>query len=291
MSRYKELIDYLFSLNRCKQLKTSLLDPLSLAEKLGHPERKFPSVHIAGTNGKGTVAFKIATVLQENGYRVGFFTSPHLFTYCERIQINGKMISEEEVVSGLEKILSLVEDPKFFEITTLLAFDYFAENEVDIAIIEAGLGGRLDATNIVTPILSIITSVEMDHASILGETLEEIAEEKSGIIKKGIPVVIGVNAEYEAILKKGNPLYIAGKNSRSIARKALKLLPFDTEETEGLTKNPPCRYEKHGDIILDVAHNPSAFIRLFETVKREYPRRKIHVLLGMSIKYGMGYDF
>ena len=157
-----------------------------------------------------------------------------------------------------------------------------AENEVDIAIIEAGLGGRLDATNIITPILSIITSVDMDHASILGDTLEEIAEEKSGIIKKGIPVVIGGNAEYDPIIKKAYPLYIAGKDSRTIARKALKLLPFDTEETEGLIKNPPCRYEKHGDIILDVAHNPSAFTRLFETVKREYPRRKIHILLGMS---------
>ncbi len=282
MSRYLELTNYLFSLNRSKQIKTDLSTSFDLAEKLDHPERNFPSVHIAGTNGKGTVAYKMAAVLEENGYRVGLFTSPHLFTYRERIQINRKMISEKEVVDGLEKILPLTKDPKFFEVTTLLAFDYFAENEVDIAIIEAGLGGRLDATNIITPILSIITSIAMDHSSILGETLEEIAEEKSGIIKKGAPVVIGENAEYDPIIKKAHPLYIAKKDGRSIARKGLKLLPFDIQETNGLRLNPPCRYEKHGDIIIDVAHNPSAFIHLFEMVKRDYPRRKIHVLLGMT---------
>lgn len=282
MSRYQELTDYLFSLNRSKQLKTDLSAPFEVAEKLGHPEKKFPSVHIAGTNGKGTVAYKMAAVLEENGYRVGLFTSPHLLTYCERIQINGEMISEEEVVSGLEKILPLIENPKFFEVTTLLAFDYFAENEVDIAIIEAGLGGRLDATNIITPVLSIITSVEIDHIPILGQTLEEIAQEKSGIIKPGIPVVIGESAQYESIMTKADPLYVVGNDTKKIARKALKLLPFDIEETEGLLKNPPCRYERHGEIILDVAHNASALTRLFERVKKDYPGREIHVLFGIA---------
>lgn len=282
MSNYQELTNYLFSLNRSKELKTDLSGPLSVAEKLGHPEKKFPSVHIAGTNGKGTVAYKMANVLEENGYRVGLFTSPHLKTYRERIQINGEMISEEQVAHRLEKILPLFQDPKFFEVTTLLAFDYFAENEVDIAIIEAGLGGRLDATNIITPILSIITSIAMDHAPILGNTLEEIATQKSGIIKKGVPVVIGKSACYDSIIKKAHPLYIVRDDPKAIARKALKLLPFTLEETEGITKNPPCRYEKHGDVILDVAHNPSAMTRLFERVKKEYPDRKIHVLLGIA---------
>ena len=282
MSRYQELTDYLFSLNRSKQLKTDLSGPREVAEKLGHPEKKFPSVHIAGTNGKGTVAYKMAKVIEENGYRVGLFTSPHLVTYRERIQINGKMISEEEVVSGLEKILPFIKDPKFFEVTTLLAFDYFAEKEVDIAIIETGLGGRLDATNIITPILSIITSVQMDHSFILGETLEEIAREKSGIIKPGVPVVIGESAQYESIISQACPLYVVGNDPKKIARKALKLLPFTIEETEGITKNPSCRYEKHGDVILDVAHNPSALTRLFERVKNDYPGRKIHVLFGIA---------
>ena len=282
MTTYLKLIDYLFSLNRSKELKTDLSAPLEMAEKLGHPERKFPSVHIAGTNGKGSVAFKIAAVLQENGYRVGLYTSPHLVTYRERIQINGKMISESEVVEGLNKILPTAKDPKFFEVTTLLAFDYFAENEVDIAIIEAGLGGRLGATNILMPILSIITTVDWDHVPILGDTLEEIAAEKSGIIKPGVPCVIGKSAEYDVITKKACPLYVVPNDPKKIAQKALKLLPFEVEETNGLRKDPPCRYQRYGDVILDVAHNPPALKRLFERVKRDYPHRKIHVLFGIS---------
>jgi dihydrofolate synthase/folylpolyglutamate synthase len=282
MTKYHELIDYLFSLNRSKELKTDLTVPLKIAEKLGHPERKFPSVHIAGTNGKGTVAYKIAAVLQENGYRVGLFTSPHINTYRERIQINGKMISEVDVVEGLEKILPLIENPKFFEVTTLLAFDYFAEKEVDIAIIEAGLGGRLDATNIITPLLSIITSVDWDHALVLGNSLEEIATEKSGIIKPGVPCVVGKSADYEVVRKKACPLYIVPDDPKKIAQKALKLLPFEIEETEGLRRDPPCRFEKHGDVILDVAHNPSALQRLFDRVSKKYSGRKVHVLFGMA---------
>lgn len=282
MTTYKKLIDYLFSLSRLKELKSNLTTPLEVVKKLGNPEKQFPSVHIAGTNGKGTVAYKMAAVFQENGYRVGLFTSPHLFNYRERIQINGEMISEVEVVQGLEKILPLIKSPKFFEVTTLLAFDYFAEQEVDIAIIEAGLGGRLDVTNIITPLVSIITSVGWDHVPLLGTSLEEIAQEKSGIIKPGVPCVIGKSADYEIIRKKAYPLFIVPNDSKKIAQKALKLLPFDITETEGLRKDPPCRYEKHGDVILDVAHNPPALKRLFERVKNEYPGRKIHVLFGMS---------
>lgn len=282
MTKYHERIDYLFSLNRSKELKTDLTIPMEMAEKLGHPERKFPSVHIAGTNGKGTVAYKMAVVLQENGYRAGLFTSPHITTYRERIQINGKMISEVDVVEGLERILPLIENSKFFEVTTLLAFDYFAEKEVDIAIIEAGLGGRLDATNIITPILSIITSVDWDHAPVLGNSLEDIAAEKSGIIKAGVPCVIGKSADYEVVRNKACPLYVVPNDPKKIAQKGLKLLPFEIEETEGLRKDPPCRFERHGDVILDVAHNPSALKRLFDRIERKYPGRKIHVLFGIA---------
>lgn len=280
--KYQEIIDYLSSLNRLKALKTDLTRPLSIAKQLGHPEKQFPSVHIAGTNGKGSVAYKMATVLANNGYRVGLFTSPHIDTYRERIQINGELISEEEVIRGLKKILPLFQDPTFFEVTTLLALDYFAEKEVDIAIIEAGLGGRLDATNIITPLVSIITSIGLDHAPILGSTLEEIAREKSGIIKKGSPVVIGRSAFYDSMVQEGSPLYVVKDDSTAIARKALSLLPFTIEETTGVTKNPPCRYEKYGDVILDVAHNPPALVRLFERVEKEYPHRNIHVLFGIA---------
>ncbi len=286
MTRYHELTDFLFSLNRSKELKTDLSTPLDLAEKLDHPEKDFPLVHIAGTNGKGTVALKLSAVLQENGYRVGLFTSPHLYTYCERIQINGKMISEEDVVSGLEKILPLAKDPKFFEITTLLAFHYFAREEVDIAIIEAGLGGRLDATNIIDPILSIITSIDIDHSSILGGTLDAIAKEKGGIIKNNTPVVLGESAARKPIFdiadEKNALVILSREGSLNIARKALKHLPFDTESTNSLVQRPPCRFEKRGDMLLDVAHNPAAFTRLFEKIKKEYRRKKIHVLLGMA---------
>ena len=183
MSRYHELTDLLFSLRG----SSDSAPPIHLAQAIGNPQNDFPSIHIAGTNGKGSVASKIAESLTLAGYRVGLFTSPHLFTYRERIQINGELISEEEVVEGLEKLFKIAKTPSFFEMTTLLAFDYFSKMEVDIAIVEAGLGGRLDATNIVRPILSIITSIDFDHTEILGETLDEIATEKAGIIKKDVP--------------------------------------------------------------------------------------------------------
>ena len=282
LTEYQTFLKTLFSLNRFEELKTDLSGPLSVSKALGHPENEFISVHIAGSNGKGTVAYKMAAVLEENGYRVGLFTSPHLITYRERIQINRQMISEKEVVEGLKKILPLFKTPKFFEVTTLLAFDYFAKKEVDIAIIETGLGGRLDATNIITPLVSIITSVEEEHTSILGKTLEKIALEKSGIIKPNIPVVIGRKAAFQPILSVANPLYIVRNDSIKIAQKGLKLIPFYLKKADGLMQNPPCRYEKHGDVILDVAHNPPALMRLFEKIKRDFFGRKIYVLFGMS---------
>ena len=282
MSEYQQLLDHIFSLNQSKKQKVNLSSVLAVSKALGHPEHRFISAHIAGTNGKGTVAYKMATVLENNGYRVGLFTSPHLVTYRERIQINREMISEKEVVKGLKKILSLFKNPKFFEVTTLLAFDYFAEKEVDIAIIETGLGGRLDATNIITPLVSIITSVEEDHIPLLGTTLEEVALEKSGIIKPHVPVVIGKKANFRSIVSRATSLFIERHDSTAIAKKGLKFLPFYLENTCGLKENPPCRYEKHGNVILDVAHNPPALFRLFERIKKEFPLKKIHVLFGMS---------
>jgi len=164
-----------------------------LAEMAGHPEKKIKTIHIAGTNGKGSVAHLLASYFQELDWKTGLFTSPHLIDYRERIKINGKEISEEKVIDFFakyqEKIAAIT--PSFFEITTILAFDTFAAENVDIAIIETGLGGRLDATNILSPILSVITNISLEHTKMLGNTLAEIAREKAGIIKPNTPVVIG----------------------------------------------------------------------------------------------------
>lgn len=172
--------------------KNDLENSLALDEYFGHPHFKFKSVHVAGTNGKGSVSHMIASVLQEAGYRTGLYTSPHLKDFRERIRINGRMIPGNEVTSFLEKhkapLASL--KPSFFEMTVALAFDYFARSGVEIAVVETGLGGRLDSTNIISPILSVITNIGHDHADLLGDTPLKIAAEKAGIIKPGIPVVI-----------------------------------------------------------------------------------------------------
>jgi dihydrofolate synthase/folylpolyglutamate synthase len=164
-----------------------------LATVAGHPETKLKAIHIAGTNGKGSVAHLLSSYFQELGYKTGLFTSPHLIDFRERIKINGEMISEQKVVDFFDKYNEDISkiSPSFFEMTTILAFDYFATENVDIAIVEVGLGGRLDATNILAPILSVITNISLDHTKLLGNTLQQIAYEKAGIIKENIPVVIG----------------------------------------------------------------------------------------------------
>ena len=195
---YDQVLDYLFSQLPMYQrqgqsaFKKDLTNTIALSEFLGNPHQKFKSVHLAGTNGKGSSAHSIASVLQEAGYKVGLYTSPHLKDYRERIRINGEMISETAVISFVEKVRSTVNDisPSFFELSVAMAFEYFANEKVDIAIIETGLGGRLDSTNIITPEVSVITSIGMDHMNMLGDTLEKIAGEKAGIIKPGVPVVL-----------------------------------------------------------------------------------------------------
>jgi dihydrofolate synthase/folylpolyglutamate synthase len=175
--------------------KNSLENTLKLDEIFGHPHRKFKTIHVAGTNGKGSVSHMLASVFQAAGYKTGLYTSPHLKDFRERIKINGIMISEDDVVQWVEKYPVANElwnmEPSFFELTVALAFDYFAKQRVDIAIIEVGLGGRLDSTNIISPEVSVITNISFDHVNLLGDTLEKIAAEKAGIIKKDIPVVIG----------------------------------------------------------------------------------------------------
>ena len=196
---YSETLEYLFSQLPMYQrqgapaFKKDLSNTLALCTALGEPHIKFKSIHIAGTNGKGSVSHMLASVFQEAGYKIGLYTSPHLTDFRERIKINGEMISEQSVIDFVADHQSDFEEikPSFFEMTVALAFGHFAKNQVDIAIIETGLGGRLDSTNVVTPELSVITNIGYDHQQFLGETLPEIAGEKAGIIKPNVPVVVG----------------------------------------------------------------------------------------------------
>ena len=191
-------------------MKKDLGNIQALVDYLGQPHEKFPSVHIAGTNGKGTTAHLISAICQSAGYKVGVYTSPHYKDFRERIKINGKLMSKRFVVDFVEKHREFFTElqPSFFEITVAMAFEYFREQKVDIAIIETGLGGRLDSTNIIRPILSVITNISFDHQQFLGDTLPAIAGEKAGIIKEGIPVVIGEEQEEvrEVFIKKAKEM-------------------------------------------------------------------------------------
>ena len=173
--------------------KADIQPTIDMMAALGNPERKFKSIHVAGTNGKGSVSHFLASILQEAGYKVGLYTSPHLVDFRERIRINGEMIPQSAVVDFVDDHRDMFDrlHLSFFEMTVGLAFDYFAKEQVDIAVIEVGMGGRLDSTNVIVPELSIITNIGLDHTQFLGDTLEKIAGEKAGIIKEGVPVVIG----------------------------------------------------------------------------------------------------
>lgn len=196
---YLETVNYLyqnlpmFQRDGKSAYKENLDNIRALTKEKNNPETNFRTIHIAGTNGKGSVSHMLASVLQKAGHKTGLFTSPHLFDFRERIRIDGEMVPEQFIVTFIEENRRLIEHikPSFFEMTALMAFDYFAKEKVDIAVIETGLGGRLDATNIIIPILSIITNISLDHTDILGNTITKIAYEKAGIIKEGVPVVIG----------------------------------------------------------------------------------------------------
>lgn len=196
---YQQTIDYLyaqlplFSRIGIAAYKEDLHNTIALCKALDDPHTKFKIIHVAGTNGKGSTSHMLAAMLQQAGYKTGLYTSPHLTDFRERIKINGEMVSEDFVIEFVQctKEISDTVQPSFFELTVAMAFDYFAKEKVDIAVIETGLGGRLDSTNIITPLLSIITNIGYDHMNILGDTLEKIAYEKAGIIKPNVPVVIG----------------------------------------------------------------------------------------------------
>lgn len=192
-------------------LKPNLNNTLRLADHLGNPQHAFKSIHVAGTNGKGSTSHLLASILQEAGFRVGLYTSPHLKSFTERIRINGKEVPNEYITNFVNENKKVIEEvmPSFFEVTVVMAFDYFSKQKVDYAIIETGLGGRLDSTNIIIPELSVITSISLDHQDLLGDSIALIAKEKGGIIKEGIPVVVGevpldARMEFEKIARLKN---------------------------------------------------------------------------------------
>lgn len=200
---YTETLSYLYdSAPLFQQIgagayKSGLENSLTLDVHFGHPHQQYKTIHVAGTNGKGSCSHTLAAILQSAGYRVGLYTSPHLTDFRERIRVNGEMMPEQYVIDFVKNERDFFEPlhPSFFELTTAMAFKYFAEQQVDVAVVEVGLGGRLDCTNIITPCLSLITNISLDHVQFLGNTLRDIAREKAGIIKAGIPVVIGETNE------------------------------------------------------------------------------------------------
>jgi dihydrofolate synthase/folylpolyglutamate synthase len=226
---YQQTLDYLFSrlpmYSRigAAAFKKDLTNTIKLCGFLDNPQHKFKSIHVAGTNGKGSVSHMLAAILQKAGYKTGLYTSPHLKDFRERIKINGELVNEKFVIDFTERMKPLIEEvqPSFFEITVAMAFEYFAEQKVNIAVIEVGLGGRFDSTNIITPELSVITNIGWDHMNILGDTLEKIAFEKAGIIKKGVPAVIGETLPEtkpvfeKAAAERNAPLHFAAKKRNS----------------------------------------------------------------------------
>jgi dihydrofolate synthase/folylpolyglutamate synthase len=298
--------------------KADLSQTLKLAKYLSHPENKFKSVHVGGTNGKGSTAHMLASVLQEAGYKVGLYTSPHLKDYRERIRINGLMINEKFVVDFVAKNKSFFEDNSlsFFEMSVGMAFDFFVQEQVDIAVVEVGLGGRLDSTNILSPEVSVITNIGLDHTQFLGTTLESIAGEKAGIIKSNTPIVIGEtqleieNVFIEKASKEQAPLYFADqlikeiypfslkgeyqiKNIRTvlqiidilnngkfvISKEAVQLGLLKIKENTGLRG----RWEVLGSspkIICDTAHNKNGLCLVFKQLLNE-KFQDLHIVLGM----------
>ena len=244
---YQQTINYLYaqlpmySRIGAAAYKEDLHNTIALCNAIDNPQTKFKSIHIAGTNGKGSTSHMLAAMLQQAGYKTGLYTSPHLKDFRERIKINGEMISEDFVVDFVERTKTVSEEikPSFFELTVAMAFDYFEKEKIDIAIIETGLGGRLDSTNIITPLLSIITNIGYDHMDLLGNTLEKIASEKAGIIKPNVPVIIGEylpetkNIFIEKATQCHAPIYFAqDEYAVSNIHYTMQLLSCDITSTE-----------------------------------------------------------
>lgn len=298
--------------------KKDLTNTLALSKYLNFPENNFLSVHVAGTNGKGSTSHMIASVLQESGYKVGLYTSPHLKDFRERIRINGKPISEQNIIDFITQNKSFLEQQQlsFFEMTVGLAFDEFANQKVDIAIIEVGLGGRLDSTNIINPLVSVITNIGLDHTQFLGETLQEIAFEKAGIIKQNTPVVIGEKQEKttpvfnkiaiknnailyfaEDLIDKEYPTDLLGeyqlKNVKTavqtlhlLNKKEVRVLEADIKKgLLNVAKNTGLKgrwqiLKYKPKVICDTAHNKEGLKIVLNQLKKE-SYKELHIVLGV----------
>lgn len=324
---YQETLDYLFTKlpyftrDGKAALKPNLKNTILLCEAIGNPHLKFKSIHIAGTNGKGSTSNMLSAILQLQGYKTGLYTSPHLKDFRERIRVNGEMVSESFVIEFTEKISPHIEtiQPSFFEITVAMCFDYFAQQEIDYAIIETGLGGRLDSTNIIHPILSIITNIGYDHTDLLGDTLAKIAFEKAGIIKKNVPVVIGeTQSETTSVFTEkaqleSAPIYFADQNpnyynteietdligiyqQKNIltVMQAVEVLQKNGVVIEPFTAARALRQVKqltgfkgrweilqnHPKIIADTGHNEHGLRYVFEQLGKE-TYNQLHMVFGM----------
>ena len=298
-----------------RAFKKDLTNTLAFSKELGYPEKKFKSIHVGGTNGKGSTSHMLASILQEAGYKVGLYTSPHLKNFTERIRINGKEIPKRTVTAFVNTHKDFLEAQKlsFFEMTVGMAFDYFANEKVDIAVIEVGLGGRLDSTNIITPLVAVITNIGYDHMQFLGETLPEIAGEKAGIIKEHIPVVIGEYQEEVApvFLKKAAEMKASiqfaseditmytsdllgdyqQSNTKTAVAAIKKLQGFSISDEnikvglQNVVNNTQLKgrwqiLQQHPTVICDTAHNKEGLqIALNQLVRQEY--EKLHIVLGV----------
>ncbi len=296
MTDYFSINKKLFDLNFSKQSRLDLTHVQKLYNAL--ELKSFPKIHVAGTNGKGSCVKKLSEALSLSGYQCGSFFSPHIATFRERIQINGQMISKEAAAQVGAEILNLSEkmaiEITFFEATFLMAMKYFSQKQVDAAVIEVGLGGRLDATNCIIPILSIITSISLDHVQILGDTLEKIAFEKAGIIKPHIPLITGPKANQSSIEKMAQANFSQhikvsdqefesyDQENQAIAKEGMSFLKkyfslSDLAIKQALPAKPPVRYEKifyqQHELILDMSHNEDGLRRLFSQITIEYPHR------------------
>ncbi|MFZ5972597.1 MAG: bifunctional folylpolyglutamate synthase/dihydrofolate synthase [Bacteroidota bacterium] len=252
LASYSEVLHYLYSHLPMFQrvgavaYKKDLTNTLRLCEALGNPQHKFKSIHIAGTNGKGSTSHLLASVLQEAGYKTGLYTSPHLKEFTERIRVNGQEVSRQFVVDFVNKTQQAIEEikPSFFEVTVAMAFDYFARQSVDVAVVEVGLGGRLDSTNVITPLISVITNIGWDHMDLLGDTLPKIAFEKAGIIKPHVPVVVSERQE------EVQHVFIERAQQQSAA------LFFASDQYEATLHGHHLTIKKNKALLLEVDHFP-----------------------------------
>ena len=269
--------------------KADLNNTIAICKLLGNPENKFKSIHIAGTNGKGSTSHMLASILQASGLKVGLYTSPHLKDFRERIKINGAMISEKYVIDFVEKYKNDFEkiQPSFFEMTVGLAFDYFAKEKVDIAIVEVGLGGRLDSTNVLTPEVSVITNISFDHTALLGNTIEKIAKEKAGIIKSGVSVVIGETQ----IETKNVFLKIAKEKNANVffADELFRVLPISSSDAllrkyTVMHKNEVVFAELKCDLLGNYQQKniATALCAIQELIQKGFVIKKEMILLGMQ---------